>query len=248
MPDIRVHASKEWVYKQSRFFPNVPQIPFRMMCLAPSGGGKTTAIVDICVRLYAGCFSNIWVFSPTCIVDTSWDAVRTYVEHTLKRDPSKHFFEDFNEGVLQGILDRSLKITELARQRGIQPQPSALIVLDDIADDVRITRRSKAVQTLAIRSRHAGLSVVFGLQKLRAVPQLIRINMSDVLVWRLKNLKEKEAIAEEYSAVFGKDATEALIDYATSKPYAFLWINTRAKTPEQTFWQNFETMLRPRPK
>lgn len=224
----------------------MPKVPFRMMCLAPSGGGKTTAIVDICVRLFDGVFSNIWVFSPTCVVDTSWDVVRRYVQHKLGRDPKMHFFEEFEEETLQHILDKSLKITELARDKGVQPQPSALVVLDDIADDVRITKRSKAVQTLAIRSRHAGLSVIFGLQKLRAVTPLIRINMSDVLVWRLKNAKEKDSIAEEYSAIWGKDATEALIDHATKEPFSFLWINTRAKTPEETFWLRFEVMLRPR--
>ena len=156
MPDIKVHASTEWRYKQSKFYPNVPKVPFRMMTLAPSGGGKTTLIVDVCVRLYDGVFSNIWVFSPTCVVDTSWDVVRKYVQNKLCRDPREHFFETFHEDILQGIIDKSLRITQLARDRNIQPQPSALIVLDDIADNPQITRKSRAVQTLAVRGRHAG--------------------------------------------------------------------------------------------
>jgi hypothetical protein len=69
--------------------------------------------------------------------------------------------------------------------------------------------------------------------------------MSDVVVFRLKNQKEKEAIVEEYSALWGKDATAALIDHATSKPFGFLWINGRATTPEETFWQNFDVMIHP---
>ena len=54
---------------------HLPRIPFRQMILGNSGSGKTNNIVQQITNknFYRGCFSRIFVFSPSIFIDKTWD-------------------------------------------------------------------------------------------------------------------------------------------------------------------------------
>lgn len=54
----------------------IPQHPFRMLLVAPQGGGKTNFICNLILRQYKGYFNRIIVCSPTIDNDEKWDVVR----------------------------------------------------------------------------------------------------------------------------------------------------------------------------
>jgi hypothetical protein len=60
------------------------------------------------------------------------------------------------------------------------------------------------------------------------------------------SLAEQQAIVEENSAAYGKDATEKILNRATEEPYSFLWLNLRATKKEDLFWLKFTARLIPR--
>ena len=64
-------------------------------------------------------------------------------------------------------------------------------------------------------------------------------------MFKLRSLLEMDAIVDENSAAFGKDATEALLKAATAEPYSFLWLNARAKDFRELFWLRFEHPMQP---
>ena len=66
-----------------------------------------------------------------------------------------------------------------------------------------------------------------------------------MFVFRLRSLHELEAVVEENSALYGADKTREIYNVATKDPYSFLWINARAKSPEDTFWLRLEARLVP---
>jgi hypothetical protein len=64
-------------------------------------------------------------------------------------------------------------------------------------------------------------------------------------VWRLRNHKEIEILAEEMSGFFPKDVIMELYAHATSEPYSFLLVRLDAKTRRDAFWLRFESRLVP---
>lgn len=56
--------------------PVIPQHPFRMLLIAPQGGGKTNFICNLILRQYKGYFNRIVVCSPTIDNDEKWELVK----------------------------------------------------------------------------------------------------------------------------------------------------------------------------
>ena len=76
---IRVHGHASWECRQSRHG-HLPKLPARGVYLAPSQQFKTTAMVDLILRHYRGCFERIFVFSPSVDIDSAWEPVKEYVK------------------------------------------------------------------------------------------------------------------------------------------------------------------------
>ena len=51
--------------------------------MCPSGSGETVLLASMCLDIYQGCFNRIFVFSPSCDIDQTWEEVRKYIDHDL---------------------------------------------------------------------------------------------------------------------------------------------------------------------
>ena len=123
-----------------------------------------------------------------------------------------------------------------------------LIVLDDLADARRnLLQCGQLVDSLFIKARHWGVSTILSTQKLRLplISPCVRVNVTAVLVWRLRSQYEKTQYIEEYSALVPKAILEAMYDEATSIPYNFLYINTLAKDIDHMFYSGFQQRFVP---
>ena len=69
---------------------------------------------------------------------------------------------------------------------------------------------------------------------------IIRDSATALIVFRLRNVTEYEAISEENSAVISRDKFKEIYRYATSEPYSFLFIDAMAKTADEMFFLRFE--------
>ena len=74
---------KEYETKQSKY-DIAPKIPFRSIILGPSGSGKTILLRTMILNIYKNCFSRIYIFSPSIDVDSTWLAVKTYIEDEME--------------------------------------------------------------------------------------------------------------------------------------------------------------------
>ena len=242
--EIRPHVSKEYTAAQSRCA-HVPELPMRAIVVAPSGGGKTTLLVSLILDIYKGCWKRIHVFSPTALLDDAWKPVAKYCKEVLGQEEDC-LHETFDEAAVQELLARHHKITKMCKDRGMTKLYGSLFIVDDMADDQRVMRSSRSLWQLFVRGRHAGISTILSTQKYRALAPIIRVNATDLFVFRLRSQAELMAICEENSAAYGKEVTEKIILRATEEPYSFLWINLRATRPEDLFWLKFRGRLRPR--
>lgn len=244
---IKPHPSATWSHKQSRF-EHAPELPLRAILLGPSGVGKTVFLVSLILDIYPRCWERIYVVSPTVHLDSQWQRVKDYCRDVLKVPKDELddcFMDEWDERRVKAILDRQFKITMMSKERGQKKLFGALFICDDVADNPRITRGSTALHELFVRGRHAQLSTVCSVQKYRVLHPLIRVNATDLFVFKLRSLHELEAVVEENSALYGPDKTREIYDVATRPPYSFLWINARAKAPEDTFWLRLEARLVP---
>ena len=234
---------REYDFRQSRF-KHVPQLPTRSIIVAPSGGGKTTLLVSLILDIYRGCFARIYVFSPTALLDDAWKPVTEYAEKALmQEEPCLH--DAFAEARLLQIFEKHHKITALSKQQNRTRLFGGLVIVDDYADNQSVVRSSRALHELYVRGRHAGLSCLCSVQKYRVLHPIIRVNATDLIVFRLRSQAEQEAIVEENSAAYGRKVTAEILDTTTSEPYSFLWGNLRATQKEDLFWLKFDARLIP---
>ena len=86
---IQVAKHDQWQTKQPKLGDGiVPPTPCRMLVTGPSGSGKTQLLVDMLVRIYAGSWERIYVFSPSVHLDSVWDVVKDHV-HKVMGSPKK---------------------------------------------------------------------------------------------------------------------------------------------------------------
>ena len=198
---------KEFEVKQSKY-DVAPKIPFRSIILGPSGSGKTILIQNLILNVYKNCFSRIYIFSPSIDVDMTWVPLRKYIEEELKlkeSDTEKFFFNESKTEKLANIIETQHKVIDyMKKQKGTTKLFSILIVIDDFADSTEVSRQSKLLHSLYTRGRHNSCSVITGTQKFSALAPIIRVNATELYVYRLRSYVDLEKFIDEVSAVADK--------------------------------------------
>ena len=205
-PDIKPIKVKEFEVKQSKY-PHCGKLPIRSIVLGPSGSGKTVLLANLILDVYRGCFARIYIFSPSIDVDYTWNPVKEYIEKEMKVKDSEEepiYFNYYDPEALTNIIETQSKIIEHMKKQGSKQLHQILIIIDDHADDVRFTRQSKILHALYVRGRHHMISCITSTQKINAIAPIIRVNATELYVYRLRSTKDLETFIEEVSAVLDK--------------------------------------------
>jgi hypothetical protein len=237
---------KEYEVKQSKY-DIAPKIPFRSVILGPSGSGKTILLQNMILNIYKNCFSRIYIFSPSIDVDSTWLPVKKYIEDEMElkeSDKEKFYFDHYDPDELQNIIDTQHKVIEYMKKKGHKKLYSILVVVDDFADDPRFSRHSKLLHALYTRGRHNSMSTITSTQKFTALSPIIRVNATQLFIYRLRNYTDLQTFIDEVSALL-KDKKTLLEIYslATEQPYSFLYVNLLAKTVNNMFYINFDKKI-----
>ena len=95
------------------------------------------------------------------------------------------------------------------------------------------------LHSLYARGRHNMISTITATQKFNAIHPIIRVNATELYVYRLRNMKDLDTFIDEVSAVFDKKSLLEIYHMATSEPYSFLYVKLTAKDKNEMFYQNF---------
>jgi hypothetical protein len=246
---IRVHGDASWECNQSRHG-HLPKLPSRGIFLAPSAVFKSTALVDLILRLYTdgrgnSCFSRVFVFSPSVDIDSVWNPVKEFVRVKLGvRDNEKCFFETFDHDALERIVDDQHKMTiALKEKKGNKKLFNILIVVDDFSDDPAVLHNQgkNVLNTLFTRGRHQNISCWVSAQKLTTISTVIRTQTQFYCIGRLRSQKELQSLLEEISATHPVKTLQRLYDIATQQDHGFLYVNLSTNPP--TFYSQFTHRL-----
>ena len=83
------------------------------------------------------------------------------------------------------------------------------------------------------------ISKITATQKFNAIHPIIRVNATELYVYRLRNMKDLDTFIDEVSAVLDKKTLLELYHLATSEPYCFLYVKLTAKNRNEMFYQSF---------
>ena len=244
-PKIEPIKLKEFETKQPKYS-MVPKIPFRSIILGPSGSGKTILLQNLILSIYKNCFSRIYIFSPSIDVDSTWIPVKKYIQDEMKvehTDKEPLFFDHYSADALNNIIETQHKIIDyLKKQKGNNKLYSILVVVDDFADDPKFSRYSN-LNGLYTRGRHNSISTITATQKFNAIAPIIRVNATELYIYRLRNYKDLEAFIDEVSAIADKKILLDIYTLATAEPYSFLYVNLRAKKLNDYFMIRFDKKI-----
>ena len=162
------------------------------------------------------------------------------IKHT---DEEPIYFDNYNPADLERIIDTQHKIAEYMKSHDHKQIHQILVVIDDFADSPNFSRQSKLLHALYIRGRHVMISMITATQVFNALSPIIRKNITDLYVYRLRNYKDLESLIEELSAIEDKKTLLEMYKIATSEPYGFLYIHMVAKSKKDMFYINFDRKI-----
>ncbi len=134
-------------------------------------------------------------------------------------------------------------ITTFLKKRGDKKLFQILIIVDDFAHDPSFTRHYKLLHALYTRGGHNMISTITATQKFSAIHPIIRVNATEIYVYRLRNYKDLETFIEEISAVYDKKGLLALYNAATKEPFNFLYVKLTSKSKDDMFYKKFDHKL-----
>tara|TARA_R110001592_G_scaffold104960_3_gene295248 strand:+ start:3297 stop:4070 length:774 start_codon:yes stop_codon:yes gene_type:complete len=203
---------------------------FNLVLLGTTGSGKTNLVNNLLLSKYMwgskkkeekGAFEEVYFFSPSVNLD---DSCRFFREHFIT-------FDEYSDEALEEILAKQ-------REYKQKEMPRILIVLDDMVGALSKSS-SKLINRFSSRYRHYNANLIFSTQSLRGgLSPIIRVNTTDMIIFKVPNLKEIEKIDEEYGGMFRSRFLTMYLD-ATKEPYSFLYLRLRTNPPQA--WKNFDT-------
>lgn len=221
-----------------------------MLITGPSGSGKTQLAVDLLTRIYAGSWERIYVFSPSVHLDSVWNVAKDHAHKTMGvPEDEQCFFDNWDEEALDGILKTQRAVVEHQKKEKASKHIYGIaVIVDDFADSPQVMASragGNALNTLLVRGRHMMISSFILTQKLRLAGSTLRVNAQALVVFRLRNRLELDAIIEELSAVYDKKTLMEMYQLATAEPYSFWYINLAASKVDDMFWLRFEHRMIP---
>ena len=240
---IKLYDKRRYHCKQSQN-EDMPKLPIRCCCLAPSAGGKTTAIQHMILnpQMYRGCFERFYICSPSIHLDATWIPVKTYIKEKTGLEP---FYDEFDEESLTEFVKHHEKVVEQQKRAGSHKLFGVLIVLDDLAATSVMRNPRGIIAHLAVRGRHSCASLILSSQSYKAIHPLIRTQLNLLLLWCQFQQKEFQSLQDEVSAVAHPDRFKEMFEEALREPYSFLIIDFQKfrDHPEQAFKVRFERPL-----
>lgn len=208
----------------------LPQPPFLITVVAPRKSGKTNLTVDLLLDEMKYCkkFDIILIWSRTFKHDSKWKNI------SLPEGSTTTHFDEYE-------AEDILRVAEEVAEKTVV---NALWIFDDmITEGIMNARRMGALESIAVRGRHANVSIIIITQQYMALSPAIRNNSTNMLLFRIRNGNELEKVANENRESLSMKDFLTLYNYATAKPYGFMHVNNQQADPNKRFSIGWDNLL-----
>ena len=175
------------------------------------GSGKTSYMQNLIGRdeyfkdLFTG---GIYIISPT---------INNDIGAAVYRDMADFISDDYSEELAQGIYNNILGMEKEDRH------PNIIIFDDCIGQFKQRTIAGKMASTC----RHMKSLVCFSTQQIKALPPIIRANISHMVIWHCPSSKEFQSLVEINAGMGGEDNFIKCYNEACSMKYGMLLCDYR---------------------
>jgi len=185
-------------------------IPFYMLIISQSGGGKTNTLLNI-LSLMDDTFQKIVI----CLRSKE----EPLYQLLAKKTPEVEFFEN-----------------EVPDLDYFNDSKMSIIVFDDLVLDKQLNNK---ISEYYIRARKSNVCCCYISQSYYKIPKLIRINARYIILKKLSSIKDLNLILSEFD-LGNKDQMLQLYKEATKKFTDFLLIDTFNNSFRKNFTDNIE--------
>lgn len=192
----------------------LPQSAFIMSILGGCGSGKTNLLANLLFNnaFYRGVFEEIYLFSPTGLIDSSLSPFRRNTENTVIITDNLENLHEYLNDIIEGIKEIPKK-----------ERHQTCIVLDDCLGYLR----NKGLDSILSRHRHYNLTFFILTQNYRSLSAVIRSLTNIWCIFGLSSKKERLKLLEEFASNF--PGFEKAYSHATSEPRGFLVCDLKNK-------------------
>ena len=80
------------------------------MLVGPPGSGKTMCLTNMTLDMYKGCFSRVYIWSPSIDVDSTWKPIKDYIrDHIKPNNREKCYFDSYDPSELEQVIKHNKK-------------------------------------------------------------------------------------------------------------------------------------------
>ena len=208
----------------------LPKKSMAMYIVGAPGSGKTSLLLSLLLSktAYLKKFDKVYLMSGS---------LQTLPPELISNLPPDQVFDEYN---IDSIYEK------VKEEKDSALNPNVLFILDDVVKDIR----AKTFNKLILNRRHiiqnstnpkvkAGCSIWITSQTYNLLELQIRKNMNAIILFPTANRKELECIKNELMMDLDEKEQNAILKYAWSKPYGFLFIRMD-KPKALKYYSNFD--------
>ena len=227
--------------KQDIFIPNIvdKNIPNRngfIWLLSGAGGsGKSSMMLGFfkSKHYYRNVFNNLYYICP----ESSFSSVVNHpfknhnkVFHQLDVSTLEQIYQELNSKKIEATKPKEKKkqvyedeiLSESEDEKEIE---YSCIIIDDFADILKDNDIQHQLSKMMIKARHICCSFIICTQSYLYYPKILRKQLTNVSIFKPKNVEEFVSISKELLNM-NKDDALTLFNYAFDKPYNHLDVDT----------------------
>ena len=122
--------------------------------------------------------------------------------HQKETKKDKYYFSEYDANELQHIIDTQYKVIDWMKSNKYKELYQICIIIDDMIDSRSFTHSpASLLNTLYIRGRHLCINTICTSQSYKAISSIVRRNITEIFIFRLRNNSDLEAIFDEMSAI-----------------------------------------------
>ena len=195
-------------------------IPFRAVCVAPTGSGKSNFISNL-ITLFCkgkGTFPDIFIICK----DDSEELYRwlASISPSIQVKEGLHHLPD---------LDKFNK------------EDAHLVIIDDC----QLEKNQKPVEEYAIRCRKKNVSLLYLAQNYFVIPKVIRNNSNYFVILKVSAQRELVLILKEQGLGLTKEQLLKMYDYATKEKFSPLIVDCESTDKQHKFRKGYTEYLDP---
>ena len=126
------------------------------------------------------------------------------------------------------------------KDRGMKKIYNIASIIDDFLDNEAVLKRCPDVNMLYLRRRHFYMSSFISIQKFKCVSTVIRVNTSDMYLFKLRNQLDLDASLDEFGALADKKTIEKIYRMSTQEPYGFLYVKLVSTTINDMLYGSYK--------